>query len=121
MLVGGFAARTGTLSNFRTGETCFVSYRCLNIGVGVLATLGADLSASFLGPRCGRDLDGIGVSLTLDIVPPGAGGLGGSIDITGAGLGVGFGPDYGAGAFVGFQFCMVTVLGCVNTPCECSK
>ena len=121
ILIGGYAARTGSLTNTKTGETCFVSYRCLNVGVGALGTLGAELSGSILGPRCGRGLDGIGVSLTLDIVPPGAPGIGGSIDITGAGLGVGVGPNAGAGAFTGFQFCIVRVLSCLNTPCECSK
>jgi hypothetical protein len=118
--VGG-AARTGTLWNITTGETCAISYRCLNIGVGALVTGGAEASFSLLGPSCGKDLGGFGFSLTVDVVPPGAPGIGGSIDISSGGIGAGVGPQGGAGFFLGGSVCHATVIKCWNTPCECSK
>lgn len=121
MLIGGFGVRTGFLTNPKTGETCALTFRCLNIGVGVLAAFGAEASISFVGPRCGRDLDGLGLSLTLDAVAPGAPGFGGSIDVSGGGVGVGIGPTGGAGIFGGVSLCYAQVIGCKNTPCECQK
>lgn len=121
ILIGGYGARTGTLTNTKTAETCVVAYRCVNIGVGALGALGAEVAGSLMGPRCGRDLDGLGISLTLDAVAPGAPGFGGSIDLTGAGIGAGVGPTAGAGIFGGFSFCFARVISCLNTPCECEK
>lgn len=121
ILIGGYGARTGTLTNTKTGETCVVAYRCVNIGVGALGALGAEVSGSLLGPRCGRNLDGLGISLTFDAVAPGAPGIGASIDLTGAGVGAGVGPTGGAGIFGGFSFCFARVISCFNTPCQCQK
>ena len=121
MLIGGFGARTGAFTNSSTGETCIVSFRCMNVGLGVLATLSADVSASMLGPKCGSDLNGLALSLTFDIVPPTGTGVGVSIDLTSLGVGAGIGPDAGVGIFGGVSICFARVLTCTNTPCECNK
>jgi RHS repeat-associated protein len=118
-LVGGFGAKTGASRNSSTGEKCFLSYRCMNIGFGFLVSLGAEVNASLFGPKCGRDLNGLEVSLTIDINPPGGPGISGSLDAGSGGLGIGVGPSGGAGAFVGLSFCVVRVLSCLDTPCEC--
>jgi RHS repeat-associated protein len=119
VLLFGGGAKTGLTTNTSTGETCFVSYRCINVGFGILVSLGAEVNASLFGPKCGRDLNGLEVSLTLDLVAPGGPGISGSLDAGSGGLGVGVGPSGGAGAFIGLSFCAVRVLSCMNTPCDC--
>ncbi|MCX7064753.1 MAG: RHS repeat-associated core domain-containing protein, partial [Proteobacteria bacterium] len=121
MFIGGYGARTGHLANVKTGEHCTVSYRCMNVGVGVLAAVGSEASGSLRGPKCGRDLGPVDVSVTFDFIAPTAGGFNFSVDFFGSGVGVGVGPDAGVGAFVGGSICSVRVLQCSNTPCECRK
>ena len=119
-LVAGGTVGTGGLSNARTGESCAVAIKCLRVGMGALVSAGARLTGSIFAPWCGKDLEGWSFELSGDLVPPGGGGLGGSI---GGGSGIGASantrPDVGVGFFIGFDFCKLTVISCADTPCDC--
>ena len=115
----------GTLTSTLTGEACAISVKCGKVGLGFLVSfVGFEVNGQILGPKCGKQLDGLNFGIAGDIVTPGAGGAGGaggSVDVGSLGVGVSVGPEAGVGIYVGVDVCKVSVIKCTNTPCECQK
>jgi hypothetical protein len=98
---------------------------CLRLGPGILLSGGTKVVGSFFGTHCGKDIKGISLGIAGEVIAPGAPGLGGNLSFGGGiGLGLNGGPEGGAGFFLGFEGCLVSVSGCLNTPkecCDCDK
>ncbi|HNP31349.1 MAG TPA: RHS repeat-associated core domain-containing protein [Nitrospirales bacterium] len=128
----------GALYNPQTGERCTFVSVCGLGGLGLLVAGGAKGIGFVNGPKCGKNLQGasVGVGVGGEIVAPGAPGVGGnitagvnveasggnlSVDSNGtAGVGVSFGPSFGAGISGGMDGCYTKILGCTNSPSECT-
>ena len=119
--VFGIGGSAGSLTNTRTGETCFVALVCGRGGLGIIAAGGIEV-LGLSGPSCGVALSGLSVGLGADLAAPGLPGINslaiaygaGAISLTtGTPLGIGLGLSLGVDA------CYLRVVRCVNTPGCC--
>ena len=124
-IVGAYTGGVLQMTNASTGETCSLSYVSIRFpAITAAVTTRAVIWPS--GPRCGKDLNGKNIEFGVEVQSPGIGTPGFSAGIgvgsSGPGVGgsggrVGFGA--GVSAFLGIELSNISVLGCLNTPCEC--
>ena len=120
-LLGG-SGGAGVLTNLGTSETCTFAIICGRGGIGIYVGAGGKVIGSMLAPRCGKDVGGLSIQLSGDIIAPGFGGVGSSVGGGGGvGGGVSVGPEGGAGISVGIDVCYIKILGCKFTPPDCNK
>jgi hypothetical protein len=121
ILIGG-SGGGGVLTNVSTGKARAFTMVCGRMGLGIFAGGETKALGSIFGPRCGKDLGGLNVSLAGDILVPGGPG-GGNIGYGGGvGAGVGLGPpEAGAGFSLGVDVCWISVTKCWNSPKSCKE
>jgi len=119
LLVAGGRAGFGVLANLRTGEVCAYILTCLRLGAGFGASAGLSGNINLFGPYCGKDFSGVSCAISVAVVP-GAGGRGNFSISCGAGVDFGAGSGNGAELSGSFDVCYMQIVGCWNTPCECS-
>ena len=119
IIFGGISRVIGWFTNDTTGEKCYYETECKKLGIGImLADVSGNGNAVFNGSKCGRNLSGISVGMTLDVGP-----VSGSISTDSNGVvsiaaGGGVGPLPGSGN-IGAMICKTKITSCENTPCEC--
>jgi hypothetical protein len=115
LVFGGTATTYGWLTNWRTGEKCYVEIRAYRLGIG----LGGGVSASSLwavnGPSTGSGLNGATVSMGIEggLGAYVAGSPGGTIGVSQGNQGSGSaGAGIGAGAAEYAEYATTRVISC---------
>ena len=125
-IAGAFSGGGMQMTNTSTGESCSISFVSVKF-LAIEASVTSRIVAWPRGPKCGKDLDGLSLEFGIAVQSPGIGtpgfsigvGLGSSGPFVG-GAGAKTGLGAGLGAFFGLEFSNISVLGCINTPCDCN-
>lgn len=119
LIFGGTATTYGWLTNWQTGEKCYVEIRAYRLGIG----LGGGVTATSLwlvnGPSTGKGLNGVMISMGVE------GGLGGYVSgAPGGTIGVAEGSQAGSsgGAGIGAGFAEYVEYATTRViSCECKS
>lgn len=122
--VGGFLGFGGTstmysfVTNWETGEKCYLETRCYKVGVGIGGGVTANSVWILNGPKLGKDLAGeaVGAGIEGGLVGYVSGSPAGAVGVSAdSSAGISSGAGLGAGLAMYASHCTTRVISCTNT------
>ncbi len=120
-LFGGTSTTYSFVTNWQTGEKCYLETVCYNLGVGMGGGITANSVWIVNGPSSGQDLAGVSIGAGVE------GGVGAYVSGSPAGsagvnskgeVGGNVGAGIGLGASMYASHCTTRVISCEDSPCK---